>query len=66
MQTPNTKAGRVTEKVMAAVKKRLPDMSTYQYNRTYEGVLEALSLEFPPESGVVKFPGGGGMFIDRK
>lgn len=65
METPNTRAGKLTEKVMEAVKRKRP-MDTATYNAVYSRVIEALSLEFPPDSGVVRFPEGGGMFINRR
>jgi len=45
METPNTRAGHLTEKVMASIKHRLV-MSTHQYNAVYCGVLRALEAEF--------------------
>lgn len=64
METPDSKAGRLTERIMAEVKKRLPNIETHAYNRTYEAVLMVLELEIG-NSSVVKFPAGGGMFIRR-
>ena len=67
METPNTRAGRLTEKVMESIVRKIGKMpEVSHYNAIYCGVLEALSLEFPPDSGVVKYPGGGGMFIHKK
>lgn len=63
MQTPNTEAGRLTEQVMAKVKAKLPDITTHEYNRTYEAVLEVLTLRFGKAGDAVRFPGGGGMMI---
>lgn len=47
MKTPDTKAGEVTEDVMARVRRNLPQMETHEYNRTYEAVLEAMQQHFP-------------------
>lgn len=45
-QTPRTEAGQLTELTMLAVRERLPDISTHQYNRIYEAVLETLNFRF--------------------
>ena len=42
MQTPDTEAGRLTETIMAGVKRRVPEIKTHEYNRIYEAVLEGL------------------------
>lgn len=47
MQTPNTKAGAVTESVMARIRLKLPKIETCEYNRMYEAVLEAMNEQFP-------------------
>lgn len=51
---------------MAQVRKKLPDIKTHEYNRTYEAVYAVLEDEFMPAPDVVRFPGGGGLFINRK
>lgn len=56
--TKNT-AGRLTEAIMARVKGRLPEISTHEYNRTYEAVLETLKSA----DGIVKRGSG---FPNRK
>lgn len=43
MKTPETKAGRLTELVMARVRGKLPELPTYEYNRVYECVLAELN-----------------------
>ncbi len=70
MQTPNNRAGRLTERVMAKVREALPELPTHEYNRTYEAVLEVLTaelvpLKIPSGKDAVRFPGGGGMFVKR-
>lgn len=65
MKTPDTKAGRITERIMTQVRKRFPNMDTNTYNGIYSAALSELSLELPESSAVV-FPGGGGMMINRK
>lgn len=47
METLDTKAGNLTEKIMAKVVERLPNIQTHEYNRIYEAVLSVLSLEIP-------------------
>jgi hypothetical protein len=66
MNTPNTEAGRMTEKVMLEVKTRLPKIETHEYNRIYEAVNKVLSSELqmrPKRGDVLKFPGGGGVMF---
>jgi hypothetical protein len=48
-QFPKTKATDLTELVMQAVKKKLPDMTTHQYNRTYEAVYDTMAFIHPDE-----------------
>lgn len=43
MMTPETKAGRLTELVMARVRGKLPELPTHEYNRVYECVLAELN-----------------------
>lgn len=43
MQTPETKAGRLTELVMARIRGKLPELPTHEYNRVYECVLAELN-----------------------
>jgi hypothetical protein len=43
MMTPNNVEGRTTERIMAEVKKHLPDISTNDYNRVYESILTVLN-----------------------
>jgi len=40
METPDTRAGRFTAQAMRRVKKKLPEISTHDYNRVYEAVWE--------------------------
>ena len=53
----------MTEKIMDPVRQNLPEISTHTYNRVYESVLKVLSIEYPPPSRVVRFPGGGGIMF---
>lgn len=53
METPNTEAGRLTERIMAKVRGRLPSMSVHEYNVIYECCLETLTVtppQVPPET----------------
>lgn len=47
METPNTKAGRLTEEIMAEIRDHLkrepPPQESHHYNRVYEKVLAVLS-----------------------
>lgn len=47
METPNTKAGRLTEEIMAEIRDHLkrepPPQESHHYNRCYEKVLAILS-----------------------
>lgn len=63
MQTPDTQAGFLTEKIMQRVKEKLPDIQVNEYNRTYEAVLEVLTLRLGKPGDIGKFPGGGGIMI---
>lgn len=47
MQTPNTKAGRLTEKLMANILIKFPELKneTAAYNRMYEVILATLNRE---------------------
>lgn len=65
MNTPNNKAGSLTETIMARVKAKCPDMDVPTYNRVYEAVHECLAIDLAPPSGVVNYAGGGGMLINR-
>lgn len=65
METPKTNAGRLTERIMLSVRAKLPDIKPDQYNRIYESVLAELELAIG-SSDAVKFPSGGGMFVNRK
>ncbi len=51
VKTPDTDAGWLTEKVMAEVKKRLPKISTHDYNRTYEAIFHTLTAEHERRHG---------------
>jgi hypothetical protein len=53
MDFPNNEATRMTERIMARVKGKLPEMDTHNYNRTFEAVYEVLS-EKNVEDGVKK------------
>ena len=46
MRTPNNKAGDLTERIMARVSSKLPNIPTHEYNRTYEAVLDVLTEAF--------------------
>lgn len=48
MRRPNNEAGRVTERIMAAMKRALGPINTPEYNRIYESVYEILSVEIEP------------------
>jgi NAD(P)H-dependent FMN reductase len=69
METPNTSAVHMTEQIMAEVGARGADLSTPQYNRTYDSVLKVLTdastivrkedlpdykTEFAGEDGITK------------
>lgn len=43
MQTPNTKAGQLTDHIMARIRGKLPTLPTHEYNRVYECVLGELN-----------------------
>jgi len=43
MMTPDTKAGRLTDHIMARVRGKLPELPTHEYNRVYECVLAELN-----------------------
>jgi hypothetical protein len=45
METPNNRAGQVTEFVMVDVRAKLPDIPTWQYNRIWEAVYHRLESE---------------------
>lgn len=45
METPDTEQGRMTERVMARVREKLPLLVTHDFNRVYESVLEVLNEE---------------------
>lgn len=45
METPNTRAGRITEQIMQEVLRKLPEITTSTYNRIYESVIEVLEAE---------------------
>ncbi len=49
METPKTQAGNLTERIMFQVTERVKDqqLTTFQYNRIYEVVLEALEEARP-------------------
>jgi len=51
---------------MTRVRQKLPEMDVPTYNRIYEAVAEEMAFQFPPSSGVVLNPSGGGMFINQK
>jgi len=48
MQLPNTRAGRLTENIMAAIARRLPDMKTQRYNQITSAVMAEADKEFQP------------------
>lgn len=43
METPKNEAGDITELIMESVKRKLPEIDTYTYNRVYEAIYESLS-----------------------
>lgn len=43
METPKTLAGDLTERIMAAIRAKFPDMPTWEYNETYSAVLTTLT-----------------------
>ncbi|MCK9460604.1 MAG: hypothetical protein M0R80_13275 [Proteobacteria bacterium] len=45
MNTPDTNAGHLTEKIMSKIKEREPEMCTSLYNKIYESVLAVLDDE---------------------
>jgi len=45
METPNTGAGQLTEKIMLRVRNKLPALTTREYNRIYEAVLDSVVAE---------------------
>lgn len=48
MQTPDNRAGQVTEFIMADVRAKFPEgLETWQYNRIYEAVYHRLESELP-------------------
>ena len=49
MQTPNTRAGELTEHIMCRVRSKLPELPTHEYNRVYEAVLGELQCHVLPE-----------------
>jgi hypothetical protein len=42
MQTHNTKAGKLTEQIMARIWGKVPELTAHEYNRVYECVLAEL------------------------
>ena len=55
----------MTEHIMLRVRERLPNLLPHEYNRIYEALLSELALQFP-DADAVRFPDGGGMFINRR
>lgn len=49
METPNTRAGKLTEEVMAKIAATVK-LETEQYNAVYSAVLDALSRELKHQS----------------
>jgi hypothetical protein len=47
METPATKAGRLTEEIMAKIRHKLPKLPTTEYNAIYSSVLDTLNLNIP-------------------
>jgi ABC-type sulfate transport system substrate-binding protein len=43
MDFPDNEATRTTERIMAKVKDKLPDIDVHNYNRTFEAVHEVLN-----------------------
>ena len=56
MKTPETKAGRLTELVMARVRGKLPELPTHEYNRVYECVLAELNCHVLGETYEIPKP----------
>jgi len=53
METPNTRAGHLTESIMANITRKIGKMPTHNYNAIYGAVLEVLNFEFQ-EPGTMK------------
>lgn len=51
MNTPQNNAGKMTERCMEEILKRLPNLrnDTQSYNRIYEGVYAGLTSGYPKE-----------------
>ena len=43
METPNTPAGKLTERLMAAISRRLPELPIHEYNAIYGAILTTLT-----------------------
>ena len=56
MKTPETKAGRLTELIMARVRGKLPELPTHEYNRVYECVLGELNCHVLGETYEIPKP----------
>ena len=56
MKTPETKAGRLTELVMARIRGKLPELPTHEYNRVYECVLAELNCHVLGETYEIPKP----------
>lgn len=54
MKTPNTRAGRITEDIMAEVRRKNPTIQTSVYNGIYSAVLERLTEEFADSDTISK------------
>ena len=56
MQTPNTKAGQLTELIMSRIRGKLPELPTHEYNRIYECVLGELNCHVLGETYEIPKP----------
>ncbi len=52
MQTPKTRAGFLTEKIMSKVKAVISDINTAEYNQIYTDVLHVLQEALPSHSDI--------------
>ncbi len=61
MNFPPTRATQVTERIMTKLRQKLPELTTYHYNRTYEAIWNELTTEFgetqPTNDGTRLFAG---------
>lgn len=53
METPNTPAGALTERIMAAITERISEMPVQQYNAIYSAVLHTLEEDQRLDAGTL-------------